>query len=435
MRIHIIGIGGIGTSALAKHYLYKNHTVSGSDLNESETIKTLQDLGIKIFIGEQVAGNISEDTDLVVYTLAIPSDNQELARARELKIKCITYPEALGELTKEYFTIAVSGTHGKSTTTSMIGLLLIEAGLDPTIIVGTKLKELNNSNYRAGESKYLVIEACEFKEAFLNYRPQIIVLTNIEEEHMDFFKDLDHIFEVYTNYIQLLPKNGLLIINQDDENTHRVGKKLKESVRLSSYSIKQEESEKLKNILKIPGEHNISNALAALTVARELNILDEISFNSLGKYTGSWRRFEEKIVKINDREHNLIIDYGHHPTEIRVTLESVREKYPDKKIYCVFQPHQYQRTHYLWDNFIKTFQNVPVDKLILTDIYDVAGRENEKIKKQINSKKLAEMTKKESVIYIEKNDIIKYLKNNLKGEEIIIVMGAGDIYKIITDFA
>jgi len=435
MKIHIIGIGGIGTSALAKHYLHKNHIVSGSDLNESETTKNLEDSGVKIFIGEQVASNISEDTDLVVYTLAVPSDNQELVKARELKIKCVTYPEALGELTKKYFTIAVSGTHGKSTTTSMIGLLLMEAGLDPTIIVGTKLKELGNSNYRAGESKYLVIEACEFKAAFLNYKPQIIILTNIEEEHMDFFKDLEHIFEVYTNYVQLLPENGLLITNKDDENAYRIGKKIKESVRLSLYSIKQKESENLKNILKIPGKHNISNALAALSVARELNIEDGISFNSLKKYTGSWRRFEKKLVKINNKEHTFIIDYGHHPTEIKVTLEAIREKYPDKNIYCIFQPHQYQRTHYLWDNFIATFQNAPIDRLILTDIYDVAGRENKEIKERVNAGKLAEDTKKESVVYVKKNNIIEYLKNNLNGEEIIIVMGAGDIYKIVNDFS
>lgn len=435
MKIHIIGIGGIGTSALAKHYLNKDHLVSGSDLNESETTNTLKDLGVKVFIGPHLSENITEDLDLVVYTLAAPHDNPELMEARSLKLRCITYPEALGELTKEYFTIAVSGTHGKSTTTSMLGLLLIEAGLDPTIIVGTKLKELGNSNYRSGKSKYLVIEACEFKEAFLNYRPQIIVLTNIEEEHMDFFRDLNHIIEAYTNYVKFLPENGLLVTNQDDENAYLVGKKIKDTVRLSLYSTKQEESQKLKSILKIPGKHNISNALAVLAVARELNVPDEISFNSLGKYTGSWRRFEEKIVKINNKEHNLIIDYGHHPTEIKVTLEAVREKYPEKNIYCIFQPHQYQRTHYLWNNFTKTFQNAPVDKLILTDIYDVAGREDKEIKKQVNSKKLAENTQKESVIYIEKNDILEYLKNNLKEEEVIVVMGAGDIYKIMSGFA
>ncbi|MFH1643520.1 MAG: UDP-N-acetylmuramate--L-alanine ligase [Patescibacteria group bacterium] len=435
MNIHIIGIGGIGTSALAKHYIYEGHTVSGSDLNESETTQSLENLGVKIFIGPHSSSNIAKDLDLVVYTLAIPFDNPELIEARNLRLKCITYPEALGELTEEYFTIAVSGTHGKSTTTSMIGLLLMEAGLDPTIIVGTKLKELDNSNYRAGKSKYLVIEACEFKGAFLHYRPEIIILTNIEEEHMDFFKDLDHIFEVYTKYVQLLPENGLLIANQDDKNAYRIGKKLKEPIRLSLYSIKQKEFEKLKNILKIPGKHNISNALAALAVARELNIKDEISFNSLGKYTGSWRRFEKKLIKINNKEHSLIIDYGHHPTEIRVTLESVREKYPNKEIYCIFQPHQYQRTHYLWDNFIETFKNAPIDKIILTDIYDVAGREDEKIREKVSSEKLAKATQKESVIYVEKKNIIDHLKKELRGKEIIVVMGAGDIYKIIEDFA
>jgi len=203
MKIHFIGIGGIGVSALAQYYLAKGHKVSGSDLVSSEITGSLKKSGAKIFIARHLAKNLPDDTDLVIYSPAVSSDNPEIEKAKKSGIKIQSYPEALGELTKKYFTITVSGTHGKSTTCAMIALVLMKAGLDPTVIVGTKLKEFNGSNFRIGKSKYLIIEADEWQASFLNYWPKIIVLTNIEREHLDYYKDLKHILKTYKEYIGL----------------------------------------------------------------------------------------------------------------------------------------------------------------------------------------------------------------------------------------
>ena len=436
MKIHFVGIGGIGVSALAKYYLEKGCRISGSDLVSSEITEALKKLGAKIFTGKHKTKNLPKNANLVIYSPAVKPNNPELKEAKKLKIKCQSYPEALGELTKKYFTIAVSGTHGKSTTTAMIGLLLAKAGLDPTIIVGTKLKEFGDSNCRVGKSRYLVIEADEHMASFLNYWPKIIVLTTIEADHLDYYKNLKNILKTFQEYIKHLPKEGILVVNRDDKNI----KKIISSLRINGsptsiifYSLKQEETKTIRKILKIPGEHNVSNALAALTVTRALKIPDKISFKALSEYKGSWRRFEIKKIKCNEeraRYITLVSDYGHHPTEIKVTLKAAREKFPKKKIWCVFQPHQYQRTFYLFKDFVKVFRQAPVDKLIITDIYDVAGRETLKIKKKVSSEKLVKKISKNKVIYLKKEEILDYLKKNLRGGEVIMIMGAGDIYNL-----
>ncbi|MCJ7786845.1 Mur ligase domain-containing protein, partial [Patescibacteria group bacterium] len=224
MKIHFIGIGGIGVSALAQYYLTKGHKISGSDLTSSEITNFLKKKGTKLILGRHLAKNLPEDTDLVIHSLAVLPNNPEMKKAKKLGIKVQSYPEALGELTRKYFTIAVSGTHGKSTSAAMIALILIKAGLDPTVIVGTKLKEFGGSYCRVGKPvrqaqrkiQYLVIEADEWQASFLNYRPKIIVLTNIEKEHLDFYKNLNHILKTYKKYIGHLPKDGVLVANSDD---------------------------------------------------------------------------------------------------------------------------------------------------------------------------------------------------------------------------
>ena len=417
MKIYFIGIGGIGVSALARYYLEKGHKVSGSDLVSSEITQTLKKLGAKIFIGKHKAKNLPKNVDLVIYSPAVTPTNPELLKAKSYnargdissknryKLKAISYPEALGELTKKYYTIAISGTHGKSTTTSMIGLLLIKAGFDPTVIVGTKIKEFGNINCRIGRSQYLVIEADEHMASFLNYWPKIIVLTNIEADHLDYYKNLNNILKAFKKYINHLSKDGTLLVNNDDKNIRQLTVNRKPTdtqQKIKYYSLKQPEAKKLKKILKIPGEHNISNALAALSVARILKIPDKISFKALSKYKGCWRRFEISHITWNKKHITLISDYGHHPTEVSVTLKAAREKYPKKKIWCVFQPHQYQRTYYLFKDFVKVLSQVPVDKLILTDVYDVAGRENIKIKKDVSSEKLVKIINNKNIIYLKK---------------------------------
>ncbi|MBI3631766.1 MAG: UDP-N-acetylmuramate--L-alanine ligase [Candidatus Staskawiczbacteria bacterium] len=432
MKIHFIGIGGIGVSGLAQYYLSKGHIVSGSDLVSSEITEFLEEKEIKITIGSHSENNLSRDANLVIYSPAVKPDNPEYKKAKELNIKLQSYPEALGNLTKQYFTIAVSGTHGKSTTTAMISLVLEKSGLDPTVIVGTKLKEFGDTNFRAGKSKILVIEADEHFASFLNYWPKIIVLTNMEKEHLDYYKNLNNIKKTYKQYLSHLGKDGILVANKEDKNINKIAKKGKHEV--TFYSIKQKESKRLKRILKIPGKHNVYNALAVLTVARILGVTDKISFDVLSKYRGSWRRFDLKQRRAGGKKIIVISDYGHHPTEVLATLRATREKYPKKKIWCVFQPHQYQRTYYLFNNFVKIFRSLAIDNIIIADIYDVAGRETKKINAEISSEKLVKKIDKNNVRYFLLCDIEKHIKEHIKTGEVLIIMGAGDIYKLADKF-
>ncbi len=457
MKIHFIGIGGIGVSALAQYYLVKGHEVSGSDLASSEITEALKKKGAEISIGEHKAENLPKRVNLVIYSPAVQPDNPELKEAKKRKINLQTYPQALGELTKHYYTIAVSGTHGKSTTTSMLGLLLVKAGLDPTVIVGTKLKEFGNSNCKVGKSKYLVIEADEHFASFLNYWPKIIVLTNIEADHLDYYKNLNNILKAFKKYIGHLPEDGYLVANKDDKNIKRAANSIYRLAKSIDYSLKQPEAGKLRKILKVPGEHNVSNALAALMVARTLNIPDKVSFKSLSEYRGVWRRFEEKTIIWRGKKIITISDYAHHPTEIKVTLKAAREKYlyppkfppaqiskkfvageerklrrARKKIWCVYQPHQYHRTYCLFAGFVKVFRQAPMDKTIIIDIYDVAGREEKNIKKKVSSEKLVKAINKKNVIYLPKEKVLNYLKESSQFD-VLIIMGAGDIYQLISE--
>ncbi|MDD4073968.1 MAG: Mur ligase domain-containing protein [Candidatus Pacebacteria bacterium] len=391
MKIHFIGIGGIGVSALAQYHLLSGDTVSGSDPSNSDLIQKMKEMGAIIF-NSNSKDNI-EDYDLVVYSPAVKDTNPELTCAREKGIKTLSYPQALGELSKKHFTIAISGTHGKSTTTAMTSLILIEAGLDPTVIIGTKLKEFGNSNFRMGNSKYLVIEACEHEASFLNYHPEIGVILNIEADHLDYYKNIENIKEAFNKFAS---QSKIVIDSAPIIGGLKVG---------------------------VPGEHNIRNASFAIAVARQLNIEDDISFRAVAKFSGTWRRFDEYMYK----DLIIIDDYAHHPTEIIATIKSVKEKYPNKKIYCFFQPHQHQRTYFLLDDFIKAFKEslTIIDKLFLIDIYDVCGRESKDIK--INSEEIAQMIS--GLEYIRREDVM--LKT--KEADVVIFMGAGDIYNLSCD--
>ena len=466
MKIHFIGIGGIGVSSLARYYLSQGNQISGSDLTSSEITDSLKKQGVQVFITRHSAENLPADVDLVVYSPAIPKNNPELKRAKELRVKnrrlkIKSYPQALGDLTKKYFTIAVCGTHGKSTTAAMIALILIKAGLNPTVILGTKLKEFGNSNFHLGgipnfkrrvlDSKILVIEADEHFASFLNYRPEIIVLTNIEADHLDYYKNFENYLNSFKKFIFNLPEKGILIANKDDKNIQKLKSLLcdrllgagsvqtpsvnciRKRIKIKNYSLKQKEAKAIKRILKVPGRHNVCNALAALTLARCLGVSDKVSFKALSEYKGAWRRFDVDKGAVNNKRFIIIADYAHHPTEIKTTLEAVREKYPRKKVWCVFQPHQYQRTFYLFDDFIKTLSKVPVDKLIITDIYDVAGRERKEIKREVNSKLLVEKINNPLAVYLPKRRIKDFLKEKLKGGEVVVIMGAGDIYNLFIE--
>ena len=469
MRIHFIGIGGIGVSALAKYYLLKGHKISGSDLIETEITQALTRQGAKIRIGPHKAENIPFTADMVIHSPAVDRNNPELQQARNLvkrkplasrwkpatdqknQILILSYPQALAELTKEHYTIAISGTHGKSTTTAMIGLILIKAGFDPTIIVGTKVKEFDpqspaGSNCRMGQGTFriknrpvLVIEADEHFASFLNYSPDIIVLTTIEPDHLDYYKNLQNIIKAFKQYILLLPKDGIVIANKDDKNTEKV---LKSSKHITHYySSKWVAAKQLRRIIQVPGEYNISNAHAALTLAKALQIPDKIIYDTLAKFQGTWRRFEVFELPLpsgKPKKYTLVSDYGHHPTELRVTVNAARFKWPKKELWVVFQPHQYQRTQYFFRDFISTLSLLPIDKLIVSDIYDVAGREHKDITEKISSEMLVKQIIRKkgrehatNILHIPTLDEIEtFLKENLKGGEVVMVMGAGDIYDL-----
>src|SRR3989338_2917817 len=335
MKIHFIGIGGIGVSALAQYYLAKRHTVSGSDLRASEITEQLQAQGITISTGDPNPSLVTQDIDLVVFSPAIPENHAERQAALRQGIEQLSYPQALGRLTREHATITVSGCHGKSTTTSMIGILLTRAGLDSTVIVGTKVKEFGNSNCRVGKGKYLVIEADEHFGSFLNYSPTIAVITNIERDHLDYYKTLGNIKKAFKAFIAKLPKGGTLVINKDDKEAKTIVPR-KHPYAVAWYTTRDKDAKHLTSVMRLPGKHNVSNAMAALRVARTLGVTDKVSFASLSSYQGSWRRFETFKLQ-TPKPYTLVSDYGHHPTEIKVTVQAAREKWPKKKIWLVFQ--------------------------------------------------------------------------------------------------
>ena len=433
-HIHFIGIGGIGVSALAKYYLFNGWQVSGSDLVATEITRQMKNMGATVHIGKPKASLITKKIQKVVFSPAVQKDHSERQAARKNKIRDLSYPQALGELTKKHFTIAVSGTHGKSTTSSMLGLLLVKAGFDPTCIIGTKLKEFGNSNCRVGKSKYLVIEADEHFASFLNYHPKIIILTSLEADHLDFYKTLGNLIKTFKKYVRLLPKDGIVIANKEEKNIQKVLKGF--TRRIIWYSRKQNDAKKVKSALLFPGGHNVSNALSVLKVARLLKIPDKKSFKAFSEFKGSWRRFELFSIK-TPKPYTLVSDYGHHPTEIKVTVEAAREKWPQKNIWLIYQPHQYQRTFYLFKDFVKVLSSLPIQKLLLMDIYDVAGREEGSIKKRISSLRLTEEIQKKrppfSILHTPNaKDAKSYLSKNLKSGDIVMVMGAGDIYKNLT---
>lgn len=415
-KAHFVGIGGIGVSAIARMMLGEGKIVSGSDSSESLITKELEELGAKIFLGHNDK-NLVDDVDLVVYTPAVTEENPELKKAMELNIPTLSYPEMLGLISKNKYTIAISGAHGKTTTTAMIGKILIDAKKDPTIIVGSLLKD-QKSNFVAGKSEYFVAEACEYKKSFLNLEPKIIVITNIDNDHLDYYGNLENIKKAFAEFVAKLPEDGYLVCDPNDENLKEVIKKTKSNI--INYT-KIDANFKL----KIPGEHNIKNAQAAMAVAKILNIKKEEALVSLNYFSGAWRRFEYK----GKTKNGVLIydDYGHHPTEIKATLKGAREFFGDKKIWCVFQPHLYSRTKLLLKDFGKSFGDA--DEVVLADIY--AAREPKD--KSINSKMLAEEITKNGgkAVYLNSFDkIAKFLAEKAEKGDVVITMGAGDIFKV-----
>lgn len=414
-RVYFIGIGGIGVSSLAQYYFASGWHVGGSDAVKSETTDDLKKLGIKIFIGQKPE-NIRL-SDLVIYSAAIKQDHPEILEAKKLGIKTQVYSEAIGELTKKYFTIAVSGSHGKSTTTALIGLILVEAGFDPTIIIGTKLKELSNNNFRFGKSEYLVLEADEYAKAFHNYFPRIGVVLNIDKEHLDIYKNLSGVISGFSKYIKNV--SDYIVANSSDENIKRaINYKLKaKSCPVIWY-------EKGNHNLSIPGEYNQYNAEAAWQAVKLLGVKKEIAEKVFKSYEGAWRRLENLKIKNQKSKLRSIIysDYAHHPTEIKATLSALRDKYPKKKLVCVFQPHQQDRLNRLFREFITAFD--VADKTIIYPLYKVKGRDSS----GKTSEDLVKVIGKPNVFYADNfKKVISLISKDLTLDSTIVFMSAGDL--------
>ncbi|WP_392485996.1 UDP-N-acetylmuramate--L-alanine ligase [Haloimpatiens sp. FM7315] len=440
-KIHFIGIGGISMSGLAEILLENGYKVSGSDKSDSAILRDLEEKGATIYIGNS-AENI-KDADLVVYTAAVLNTNEELIEAKNRGIDLMTRAEFLGQLMKGHkYNVAISGTHGKTTTTSFVSEVMLNAKLDPTILVGGNLDSING-NVRTGKSEYFIAEACEYKASFLKFFPYIGVILNIEADHLDFYKDIEEIQDTFLKFARLIPNEGSLIANFDDDRVKDLSKNV--NCKVLSFGIENgdiraknisynstgcgvfdvyNKEEKLFSLeLKVPGRHNILNSLAAISATLTLDVPYSNIKDGIESFTGTHRRFEKKGIK---NGITVIDDYAHHPTEVKSVL-SAAKNYPHKKVYCVFQPHTYTRTSTLFKDFSNSFSDC--SELILMDIY--AAREKDP--GTISSKMLCDEIKKKGVNAVNIHDFedaVKYLKDRCEKGDIILTVGAGDVYKI-----
>ncbi|MDQ3014286.1 MAG: UDP-N-acetylmuramate--L-alanine ligase [bacterium] len=414
-KVYFIGIGGIGVSALARMMMLEGKDVSGSDRSPSEITTELLKEGATIFY-EQKAENINSLIELVIYTVAIPEDNPELVKARELGIPAITYPQALGVISSHKYTIAVAGTHGKTTTTAMMAKVLMDAKLDPTVVVGSLLND-TQSNFVAGKGNILIAEACEYKRSFLNLHPSILVITNIDDDHLDYYKDIEDIKSAFIELILKIPADGYLVCDLEQPHIAEVAKKAKCTV--VDYELFGDVNLKL----KVPGEHNLNNAAAVLAVADTLGLKRKDVHTSLEAFSGTWRRFEHK----GETKWGATVydDYGHHPTEVKATLKGAREMFPQKKITVIFQPHLYSRTKQHLKEFGEAFGDV--DSVIIAPIY--AAREPndpsisaDMVAAEINAHHVSAMA------FPSIEAIENHIKTSGTKGEVIMTMGAGDIY-------
>ncbi|MGC9968923.1 MAG: UDP-N-acetylmuramate--L-alanine ligase [Minisyncoccia bacterium] len=433
-KAHFIGVGGIGMSALARYFLAKKWAVSGSDLVRSQITKALGKEGVMVKIGHK-KGNISRNLDLVVYNRAILPGNPELIAARALGVRALPYAEVLGEITRSYFAVAVTGSHGKSTTTALAGLALMKGGLDPVVMVGTNLAEFGGKNIRIGHGHHLVFEADDFGGAFTHYSPSVAIVTNIDREHLDFYKNFANLKKAFLKFLKSTRLGGTFILNRDDKPLYSLRARIagiaqKKNIRIFWYSLRDPEAKKIKRVIKIPGAHNISNALAVYKLGKVLDIPERTVLTAIGAYRGAWRRMEYRGKFGGALVYD---DYAHHPTEIKATLQAFREKYPHKKIVCVFQPHQAKRLKALFGEFTTAFKDA--DKTLLLPIYKVAGRDEKP--GRFDSEALARAVQKR-----EPKKLFFYLAepHNLKNalcalaiplsQHVIIMMGAGDIVNL-----
>ncbi len=446
-KIHFTGIGGISMSGLAEIMLSKGFTITGSDTRKSAITEKLESLGATIYYN-QISSNVADDCEVLVYTAAVKEDNPELVAAKNLNIPLLSRAQFLGQMMKNYdISIAVAGTHGKTTTTSMLSQIMLDADLDPTILVGGIMPTIQG-NIRVGHSSKMITEACEYTNSFLSFCPNVGIILNVAADHMDFFKDIDDIRNSFRRFAELIPENGALIVNSDIDDYEYFTKDLPckvitvgsdpeksdysamnitfDELAHPSYDLVKKGNVVKRITLKVTGEHNIYNSLAAIAAAHYMQVCDEDILLGLSNYGGTERRFQ---YKGSVADVTVIDDYAHHPDEIKATINTAKH-YPHKKLWVVFQPHTYTRTK----AFLKEFGEAlsAADEVVLADIY--AAREKNTI--GISSKDVMEEVKKHNsnVHYFPTfTEIEKFLLENCNSGDLLITMGAGDVVKIGED--
>jgi UDP-N-acetylmuramate--alanine ligase len=446
-QVHFIGIGGIGVSGLARLLLAQGLTVSGSDLRDGPTADALRRLGAQVVVGH-APGNIPPATDLVVASAAIPPENVELCAAQERGLRVLKYAQALGLVMEEYAGIAVAGTHGKTTTTSLVAYLLSRVGFSPSFVVGAEVPQLGGSS-GLGRGPYLVVEACEYDRSFLNYHPTFAVITNIEEDHLDYYRDAEDITGAFAQFSSQVRPDGRLLVNGGDARALRAAKSacapvetfaagapadwsacdLKEQGGFFSFTANHGAEGLGRFQLAIPGVHYVDDALAAIALAMMAGADVEGCRRALSEFRGARRRFE-RLGELAGVQ--VVDDYAHHPTEIRVTLRAARQSFPRARIWCVFQPHQHSRTRTLLGEFARSFDDA--DRVLLPDIY--LARDSDEDRHAVSSADLAAAIRErgraaEEVRYLATfNEIEEVCRRELSPGDVLITMGAGDVWKL-----
>ncbi len=449
-KFYFIGAGGIGMSGLAQLLMKNNAIVSGSDQTTGSIIDKLCQSGADIKIGHN-AKYLDTQTDAVVISAAIKEDNPELKIARERGVKIYKYAQMLGELMNQYDGIAVAGTHGKSTTSGWLTYLLKQAGVDVNFIIGAEVSQLQSTS-GVGDSKYFVAEACEYDRSFLNLKPKIACILNIEQDHLDYYKDEDEIVDAFGRFARGVKPDGVLIANGQDANVAKIIRQLRNDIRCETfgfdkscnfyaqnlqlndglYAFEVYHSDKILGAtrISIPGKHNILNALAVAAMAVNIGIDPKQVLELLPAFTGIDRRL---MLKGTYHRITVLDDYAHHPTEVRASLEAIRQRYQPGRILCIFQPHQYSRTRFLLNDFAESFKLA--DITIVPEIYFV--RDSQTAKKEINSQILVEKMRVNGTqaLFIDTFEgICDYLKANVASGDLVITMGAGDVWKVADEY-
>ncbi len=445
-HIHLVGIGGIGMSGIAELLINLGYTVSGSDIKETEVTRHLADLGGAMFQGHNP--HHIEGADVVVFSSAVREDNPETLEAKKRAIPVIPRAEMLAELMRLKYGIAIAGAHGKTTTTSMIASILTKGGLDPTVIIGGRLNIWGGSNARLGKSDFLVAEADESDGSFLALSPSIAVVTNIDREHIDFYHDMNNIRSTFVNFINKVPFYGRAILCLDDKEVQGVLPRLQKSyltyglsvqsdIRASdiskqglttSFVVSSQNTVLGQVTIGIPGDHNVLNALAAVSVGMELEIDFEHIADGLRDLGGLKRRFEIR----GERNGVLFLDdYGHHPTEIMKIIGAAKESWPERRLIVVFQPHRYTRTKDLYEKFVISFNQA--DVLIITPLYEAGEEPIPGIHSEFLFKGIRDHGHRAVILCKSKEDAVSVLIDEMKPGDVVLTLGAGDIYLVGTE--